>query len=48
MTERQTTVTKDAAYWARIDRLIDRCPPIEPEYAAQLRSIFSPVREATR
>jgi len=36
---------KRAEYWQRIKSLNDRSPALEPEYAAQLRSIFAPVRK---
>ncbi|GHA60958.1 hypothetical protein GCM10010330_10910 [Streptomyces tendae] len=41
--------TRNAAYWARIDRCVDQAPPLTDEQIAILRGIFAPVaRTATR
>ncbi|MGV4890380.1 hypothetical protein ACSR0Z_27950 [Streptomyces viridosporus] len=38
---------RNAAYWARIDRIVDAAPPLSDEQIATLRGIFlSAAREA--
>jgi hypothetical protein len=34
---------RNAAYWARIDRIVDAAPPLTTEQIATLRGIFAPV-----
>ncbi|MEU5394550.1 hypothetical protein [Streptomyces tibetensis] len=34
---------RNAAYWARIDRIVDAAPPLTTEQVATLRGIFAPV-----
>jgi hypothetical protein len=34
---------RNAAYWARIDRIVDEAPPLTIEQKATLRGIFAPV-----
>ncbi|MBN0043093.1 hypothetical protein JS756_02980 [Streptomyces actuosus] len=38
---------RNAAYWARIDRIVDAAPPLSPEQKAPLRTIFSSVTTGT-
>ncbi|MEU1293025.1 hypothetical protein ABZ439_11425 [Streptomyces sp. NPDC005840] len=34
---------RNAAYWARIDAIVDQAPPLSDEQRATLRTIFSTV-----
>ncbi|MDG9717437.1 hypothetical protein [Streptomyces sp. DH24] len=34
---------RNAAYWARIDAIVDAAPPLTIEQKATLRGIFAPV-----
>lgn len=38
---------RNAAYWARIDRIVDAAPPLSVEQKATLRTIFSSVTTGT-
>ncbi|MFC7892715.1 MULTISPECIES: hypothetical protein [unclassified Streptomyces] len=35
---------RDAAYWARIDRIVDAAPPLSDEQRAVIRTVFSQPR----
>lgn len=34
---------RNAAYWARIERIVDEAPPLTTEQIATLRGLFAPV-----
>ncbi|MFH8805512.1 hypothetical protein ACH4F6_39225 [Streptomyces sp. NPDC017936] len=45
---RFTDPARNAAYWARIDRIVAEAPPLSQEQVATLRTIFSTVTTAKR